>query len=109
MVRSVLSAQRSRPSASNPSGRSPSMLSVKLLTGRSGFDGNVFREPATLWSTKPSSRTPTGSGRMTTSPGSRLSELYAKYTGPRTGWGWSGESMIAVPTRELSGHALASA
>ena len=35
--------------------------------------------------------------------------LYAKYTGPRTGWGWSGESMIAVPTRELSGQALASA
>ena len=31
------------------------------------------------------------------------------YTGPLTGCGWSGESMIAVPTRELSGQLLASA
>src|SRR6185503_19201396 len=54
---------------------------------------------------------PTGGGRSTSSPGSPvgLSVLNAMYTGPLTGAGCSGESMIAVPTRELSGQLLASA
>jgi hypothetical protein len=40
-------------------------------------------------------------------PGSDAGVLYTRWTGPRTGSACSGESITAVPTRELSGHAVA--
>ena len=76
-------AQRSLPSCQQPSGP-PSNASVKLLTGRSGFDGErVPRARNVLTSTGPSSRTPTGAGRITISPGSGLSRVVARGTPAR--------------------------
>ena len=77
IVRSLPSAQRSWVRISAASGRPPSNASVKLRTGRSGFEAKVFRVPWMIGSTRPSSRTPTGSGSRTSRPGSGFEVLKA--------------------------------
>ena len=67
----------------------------------------MLRVPKTPESTAPSSRTDTGAGSRIRRPGSAAGVLKAMYTGPFTGVVWSGESIVAVPTRELSGQLLA--
>ncbi len=52
-----------------------------------------------------SSRTPTGGGSSTIRPGSGVALFSATKIGPLTGRGCSGESIVAVPTLELAGHA----
>ena len=48
-----------------------------------------------------------GRRRRIRRPGRVAGVLKAMYTGPCTGVAWSGESIVAVPTRELSGQLLA--